>query len=730
PDYNVTTPEDTAVSGTVVGADVDGDTLTYAKATDPANGTVTVAADGKWTYTPNKDYNGTDSFTVEVSDGKGGTAISTITIDVGGSNDAPTVPNYSVTTPEDTAVSGTVVGTDIDGDTLTYTKATDPANGTVTVAADGNWTYTPNKDYNGTDSFTVEVSDGKGGTAISTVTITVTPVNDAPTVPDYSVTTPEDTAVSGTVVGKDIDGDTLTYTKATNPKNGTVSVAADGKWTYTPNKDYNGTDSFTVEVSDGKGGKAISKVTITVTPVNDAPTVPDYHVSTPEDTAVTGTVVGKDIDGDTLTYAKATNPTNGTVTVAADGKWTYTPNKDYNGTDSFTVEVSDGKGGKAISKITIDITPVKDTTPPTPTHNDPVITEPKDEDVPAAAKIKADLAVLIDSSTMRAGENSNVIYTITYFNKLSTEVSNTFVQVNVPDLMTFVKAENNGKLVGNEVVWDIGTLKGNAKGTVSFTLKVKDLAVQESTVSLTAKIYTKYENTELINPNDDESKIETFIFANDSEFVHTRFILGYPDGTVKPKGAVTRAEVAVIFARILNLKDKGHVKGVKVFNDVDVDFWAAEHIEAVAEVGLFKGYEDNTFRPNQPITRAELATVISKYLRITTYPEYSVLAKYFTDISGHWAEANIAEIYRYDIIKGYEDNTFRPNNTITREETITMVNQMLHRGPLTNIKPSFPDNLESNWSFGHVEEATNSHKSYYNENGSETLVEIIPEGIW
>ena len=172
------------------------------------------------------------------------------------------------------------------------------------------------------------------------------------------------------------------------------------------------------------------------------------------------------------------------------------------------------------------------------------------------------------------------------------------------------------------------------------------------------------------------------------------------------------------------------MKGVKVFDDVAVDFWGAEHIEAVAEVGLFKGYNDNTFKPNQPITRAELATVIAKYLKITTYPEYKVLVKNFNDISGHWAEANIAEIYRYDIIKGYEDNAFRPNNTITREETITMVNQMLHRGPLMGVKPSFPDNVESNWSFGHVEEATNTHKSYYNEDGSETLIEINTEGIW
>ncbi len=738
PDYSVTTPEDTAVSGTVVGADKDGDTLTYEKETDPANGTVVVNADGSWTYTPNEDYTGTDSFTVEVSDGNGGTTISTITITVTPANDAPTVPDYSVTTPEDTPVSGTVVGADKDGDTLTYEKETDPANGTVVVNADGTWTYTPNEDYTGIDSFTVEVSDGNGGTEISTITITVTPANDAPTVPDYSVTTPEDTPVSGKVVGSDKDGDTLTYKKIAEPTNGTVVDSVYGDWEYTPNLNFIGIDIFKVEVSDGNGGTAISTITITVTPANDPPTVPDYSVTTPENTPVSGKVVGIDVDGDMLTYSKASEPSNGKVVANADGTWIYTPNKSYTGTDSFTVEVSDGNGGTAISTITIKITPVKDTTPsprpntpstPRDDNEDREVSEPE-LDIPGAPAVKADFAVLIDSSTMRAGENSNVEYTITYFNKLSTEISNTFVKVNVPDLMLFVEANENGELVGNEVIWEIGNLKGNTKGTVKFTLKVKELDVQESVVALKANIYTKYENVELINPNDDESKIDTFLFANSSEFIHTRYILGYPDGTVKPKGAVTRAEVAVIFARILKLKEQGYVKGVKVFSDVNVNFWAVEHIEAVTTIGLFKGYQDGTFRPNQPITRAELATVISKYLKITTYPEYNVLAKYFTDISGHWAEAIITEIYRYDIIKGYEDGTFRPDNTITREETITMVNQMLHRGPLMNVEPSFPDNLKTNWSFGHVEEATNTHKSYYNEDGSETLVQIIPEGIW
>ncbi|MBU0916788.1 MAG: tandem-95 repeat protein, partial [Gammaproteobacteria bacterium] len=151
--------------------------------------------------------------------------------------------------------------------------------------ANGNWTYTPSKDYNGSDSFTITVSDGKGGTATSTVNIGVTPVNDPPKFDDpsnpnydpvtgnYKATTPEDTPVSGTVKAKDADGDALTFAKGNNPAHGTVVVNADGTWTYTPSKDYNGSDSFTITVSDGKGGTATSTVNIGVTPVNDAPVI-------------------------------------------------------------------------------------------------------------------------------------------------------------------------------------------------------------------------------------------------------------------------------------------------------------------------------------------------------------------------------------------------------------------------------------------------------------------------
>ena len=405
--YQVTTPEDTPVSGQVKATDVDGDVLTYTLGNrSPANGTVVVNPDGTWTYKPKDNYNGSDSFTVVVSDGNGGAATSVVSIGITPVNDPPVITdipgdpntpdytgfdpktgNYNVTTPEDTPVSGQVKATDVDGDTLTFALGNkSPANGTVVVNADGTWTYTPKADYNGSDSFTVVVSDGNGGTATSTVTIGITPVNDPPKPEDpdnpnfdpatgnYSLTTPEDTPVSGQVKATDADGDTLTFALGNkSPANGTVVVNADGTWTYTPKDNYNGSDSFSVVVSDGHGGIATSTVTIGVTPVNDPPKPEDptdpnfdpatgtYSVTTPEDTPVKGQVKATDADGDTLTFTLgSTTPAHGTVIVNTNGTWTYTPNKDYNGSDVFTVLVDDGHGGTAISTVKVGITPVND----------------------------------------------------------------------------------------------------------------------------------------------------------------------------------------------------------------------------------------------------------------------------------------------------------------------------------------------------------------------------------
>nr|WP_242531532.1 Ig-like domain-containing protein [Priestia flexa] len=356
----LTIAEDTLLAGQVTATDVDGDALTFSLQNAPVNGTVLVNADGTFTYTPNLNYNGSDQFTVLVSDGQGGTAVSTVFITITPVNDGPVIPNYTFTTQEDGPVIANVVAIDVDGDPLIYTLQTQATNGVAVVNADGTFTYTPNLNFNGTDVFTILVSDGQGGTAVSTVTINVVPVNDPPVTSDLFLTIAEDTGISSQVVAFDVDGDPLTYALQNPALNGTAIVNGDGTFTYTPNPNYNGTDRFTVLVSDGQGETAVSTVNITIVPVNDPPTVPNYTFSTQEDASVVGAIVGFDVDGNPLTYMLQTQAANGVAIVNADGTFTYTPNLNFNGTDVFTVLVSDGQGGTAVSTVTINVQPVND----------------------------------------------------------------------------------------------------------------------------------------------------------------------------------------------------------------------------------------------------------------------------------------------------------------------------------------------------------------------------------
>ncbi|WP_341508907.1 Ig-like domain-containing protein [Photobacterium damselae subsp. damselae] len=359
-DVSAETQEETAVTGQLTATDVDGDNLTFKPGTDPENGSVTINADGSWEYVPNPDFNGEDSFTVVVDDGNGGTDTITVTVNVTPVNDAPVGENVSAETQEDTAVTGQLTATDVDGDNLTFKPGSNPENGSVTINADGSWEYVPNPDFNGEDSFTVVVDDGNGGTDTITVTVNVTPVNDAPVGDDVSAETQEDTAVTGQLTPTDVDGDSLTFKPGSDPTNGSVTVNPDGSWEYVPNPDFNGEDSFTVVVDDGNGGTDTITVTVNVSPVNDAPVGEDVSAETQEDTAVTGQLTATDVDGDNLTFKPGTNPENGSVTINADGSWEYVPNPDFNGEDSFTVVVDDGNGGSDTITVTVNVTPVND----------------------------------------------------------------------------------------------------------------------------------------------------------------------------------------------------------------------------------------------------------------------------------------------------------------------------------------------------------------------------------
>jgi VCBS repeat-containing protein len=247
--------------------DPDGDALTVTSVTTPTNGSASVNPDGTISYTPDAGFTGTDRFDYTVSDGNGGVITSTVTVNVGFENTAPvTVPNTAIT-DEDTPVTIDVLANDSDpdGDPLTVTEAT-AENGTVTINPDGTITYTPDPDFNGTDTITYIADDGNGGTTPGTVTVTINPVNDAPVAANDSTVTDLDTAIDINVLGNDfdVDGDTLTVTAATPGTNGTTTVNPDGTITYTPEPGFVGLDTFEYTVDDGNGGTDTATVTVSV----------------------------------------------------------------------------------------------------------------------------------------------------------------------------------------------------------------------------------------------------------------------------------------------------------------------------------------------------------------------------------------------------------------------------------------------------------------------------------
>lgn len=252
---------------------------------------------------------------------------------------------------------------DPDGDPISVSGVTQPPNGTVVINGSGpnnTVTYTSKTSFVGTDTFNYTVSDGKGGTASARVTVTVSaPPNRPPVARDDTATTTKNKSVTIAVLANDSDpdGDPLTITSVTVPAHGSVSTSATSV-TYTPNPGFLGTDSFQYSISDGRGGTASARVTVTVTEApNHPPKAMNDTASTVKNTPVTINVVANDSDpdGDALTVTSVTSPSNGTAVNNGNGTVTYTPNSNYTGPDAFNYTISDGRGGTATARVSVTV---------------------------------------------------------------------------------------------------------------------------------------------------------------------------------------------------------------------------------------------------------------------------------------------------------------------------------------------------------------------------------------
>jgi len=423
---SVMTRVDRSVFITLTGSDVDSDKLKYAITTQPENGSLTFGSDfdtsGKLTYTPDANFTGKDGFSFKLNDGYVNSSPATVTLNMT-PNHAPMADLQSVTTAEDTPAVVNLTGSDPDGDTVVYSVVKVPSHGSLSGTAP-NLTYTPNKNFSGPDSFTFKVNDGTTDSALTTLAITVTPVNDPP-------------------VANNIE---ITYSIVTQPSNGTLS-GTEPNMTYTPNTNFHGLDGFTFKVSDGKMNSIPSAVSLVVTPTDDPPVANSDNVTVPEDSLSHILLTGSDPDGDPLTYTVLRAPIHGKLSGTAPSL-TYTPDPNFSWLDSFTFRVNDGKTDSVPATIYVSVAAAND--PPTA----------KDDKI----KIKEDTPATIDVL-------ANDI-----------DVDNELLTVSE------IKQGKGGSVTTNKDGTLTYTPKANFYGTDTFTYTVMDRAGETDTATVTIEV--------------------------------------------------------------------------------------------------------------------------------------------------------------------------------------------------------------------------------------------------
>ena len=328
-------------------------------------------------------------------------------------NTAPIATADTAFVNEDTVITGNVLGndSDVDGDTLSVLAETkNTFVGSVTINTDGSYTYTPNENFYGKDTFSYTVIDGNGGTDTADVIITVEGIEDAPVANDDTFSLREDTSATLNVLLNDIDYDIyyadvtqppLTIdlepiqtiiqspgfnvvdlplvvsplmtegaeiTSISSPEHGSIVINDNQTLTYTPDANFHGEDSFSYIVSDGQGGYDTGHVNITVQPVNDAPIAVADTYTLLENTTGEVNILANDHDpeNDTFSVVVMTAPSHGTAIMNADGTLTYTPDTNYVGTDSLSYKIDDGHGGTDTTTLTLTI--MDD-----PSNNGPII---------------------------------------------------------------------------------------------------------------------------------------------------------------------------------------------------------------------------------------------------------------------------------------------------------------------------------------------------------------------
>ncbi len=318
------------------------------------------------------------------------------------------------------------------------------------------------------------------------------------------------------------------------------------------------------------------------------------------------------------------------------------------------------------------------------------------------------------TKTVKAPEDFNGSDTYTFFLYRETNgIQNVYKTLSVK-----VGQTNTFKLPEGIYYIEEDESAGAAGYTLKTTFDVADNKIEIKS-GKTVKVAVENAYTEK-----DEEK-EELLEKND----HYAYIIGYPDGNVRPEGNITRAEIATIFFRMLTDEARAkHYSNESGFSDVNKSDWFNIAISTLVKAEIING-EGGSYRPNDAITRAELCKIAASFYTMKEGKEAN-----FSDISGHWAESFIKSAYEYGFIDGYPDGTFKPNQLVTRAEAMKIVNRTLeriaHKDYMLDDMIKWPDNSDKDtWFYADVQEATNSH-AYDKNDEHEIWTGILPVRDW
>ena len=741
---------------------------------DPKDETITIVENPDWTVTKTVDnatpnVDDTITYTITVRN-TGNTTLNGLTVtdtmDDGRTVTWGTLPE-GVTHIADTnnlSISGLASQTDVEI-TATYTVvATDAGatfQNTVTVS-DGTTSETPDEppevtvsNPNVSINKTVSGMSGADNRAVEgdALTYTISVKNSGNTKLDVAVS--DDMWTAGKVNSAELDGTTIDVSSGSYTISGLdVGESKSITYTYTVTAEdvTNGTIDNAATADINEDGTPDAKHEIT-TPTGEPSLIVDKTAS--EETVQVGapitytievkndgySVINNVVVRDTLwtedTELTATGDVTGTYQVDEDGGKYYISEMKPGETLTITYTYTPTEAGTLTNKVEVTADNLPDGEKP----SDEVTVEVTPEPV-SSLTVNKSLAQ-VNGSDYTGGKVSvgdKLTYTIQVTNTGNTTLSRVTVEDSLWNDGDSIQVDGQLAYVADGGTYTIKhEIAPDDMVTITYTYIVLrsdagDTLTNTATVTTDGGT-TGEDTTETpvkpvppIRPPVDPDKPE----LNTED--HYAYIVGYPDGNVKPEGNITRAEVATIFFRLLTDESRNEFwSQTNNYSDVSEDAWYNNAVSTLSNAGIIDGYEDGTFKPDGNITRAEFATIAVRFFE-ATYDGGDL----FSDIAGHWAQDYINEAANAGIVDGYPDGTFQPQQLITRAEAMTMVNRTIDRHPdadhLLDDMIVWPDNPETAWYYEQVQEATNSHEYTMHtddeQNPYEIWTELLPNRDW